>query len=189
MESSDFTTGATNAGNGAVDGGTTGSGMGGSSTGASGMSGSSTSEFGGTSGMSDTADQAAGLKDRARNALGTAGEKLGDVGSTVRERAAGAKDSLANALEAGAEKLRARGGDGTMAGAGAMGGSVAVTDDRVAQVTTKVAGGMDAASAWLRDADMDGLKTSIEQQVKEHPGRTLLIAVGLGYLLGKALRK
>jgi hypothetical protein len=25
--------------------------------------------------------------------------------------------------------------------------------------------------------------------VKEHPGRTLLFAVGLGYLLGKALRK
>ena len=34
----------------------------------------------------------------------------------------------------------------------------------------------------------DGLKGSIEQQGKEHPGRTLLIAVGLGYLLGKALR-
>jgi len=25
--------------------------------------------------------------------------------------------------------------------------------------------------------------------VKEHPGRTLLIAVGLGYLIGKAVRK
>jgi hypothetical protein len=25
--------------------------------------------------------------------------------------------------------------------------------------------------------------------VKEHPGRTLLIAMGVGYLLGKALRK
>jgi hypothetical protein len=25
--------------------------------------------------------------------------------------------------------------------------------------------------------------------VKDHPGRTLLVAVGVGYLLGKALRK
>jgi hypothetical protein len=121
--------------------------------------------------------------------VGGAGEKLSDVGSSVRERAAGAKDSLANALEAGAEKLRARTGDGAMAGAGAMGGTVAVSDDRMTQVTTKVAGGMEAASEWLRDADLDGLKGSIEQQVKEHPGRTLLIAVGVGYLLGKALRK
>lgn len=179
MESSDFTPGANNAGTGMNDAsastGATGSGM--------------TSDGGNAGGMADGMEQSGGLKDRARNALGTAGEKLGDVGSTVRERAAGAKDSLANALEVGAEKLRARGGDGAMAGAGAMGGAVAVSDDRMAQVTTKVAGGMEAASEWLRDADLEGLKGSIEQQVKEHPGRTLLIAVGLGYLLGKALRK
>ena len=28
----------------------------------------------------------------------------------------------------------------------------------------------------------------LEKQVKEHPGRTLLIAAGLGYLIGKAFR-
>ncbi|HET9423955.1 MAG TPA: hypothetical protein VFO55_01180 [Gemmatimonadaceae bacterium] len=163
--------------------------MSGSTGGSTGMGASAgTSDGGNAGGMSGT-EQSAGLADRARGALGSAGEKLGDVGSTVRERAAGAKDSLANALESGAEKLRARAGDGTMAGAGAMGGSVAVTDDRMTQVTTKVAGGMEAASEWLRDADLENLKGSIEQQVKEHPGRTLLIAVGLGYLLGKALRK
>jgi hypothetical protein len=175
MESSDFTTGDTNAGNGSMNGSTTGSGT--------------TSDGGNAGGMNSGVDQPAGLKDRARNALGTAGEKLGDVGSTVRDRAAGAKESLANALETGAEKLRARAGDGTMAGASAAGGAVAVTDDRMTQVTTKVAGGMESASEWLRDMDMEGMKASIEQQVKEHPGRTLLIAVGLGYLLGKALRK
>ena len=136
----------------------------------------------------DPMEQAGGLADRARGALGSAGEKLSGVGSTLRERAGGAKESLANALESGAERLRARGGDG-MTAAGASGGSVAVSDDRMTQVTSKVAGGMEGAADWLRDADLDGLKTSIEQQVKEHPGRTLLIAVGLGYLLGKALRK
>jgi hypothetical protein len=170
MESSnEFTTGANNAGN---------DGMGASTN------GTSSNDLGGTS----ATEQASGLADRARGALGSAGEKLGDVGSTLRERAGGAKDSLANALEAGAEKLRAR-GDSSMAGAGAVGGAVVVADDRMTQVTTKVAGGMESASEWLRDADLNNLKGSIEQQVKEHPGRTLLIAVGLGYLLGKALRK
>ena len=66
---------------------------------------------------------------------------------------------------------------------------MAVADDRMTQVTTRVAGGMEGAADWLREADLDGLKSSIEQQVKDHPGRTLLIAVGLGYLLGKALRE
>jgi hypothetical protein len=59
----------------------------------------------------------------------------------------------------------------------------------VAGAANRVAGGMDATADWLRQADLDGLRASVEQQVKEHPGRTLLIAAGLGYLLGKALRK
>ena len=48
---------------------------------------------------------------------------------------------------------------------------------------------MEATANWVRDADLDSLKTGIERQVKEHPGRTLLIAVGLGYVLGKAFKK
>jgi len=48
---------------------------------------------------------------------------------------------------------------------------------------------MQATADWLRDADLDSLRTGVERQVKEHPGRTLLFAVGLGYLLGKAFRK
>jgi hypothetical protein len=169
MESSDFSSAGSNAGAEAM--GTTGS-----------INNAST-------GANDTGtEQSGGLADRARGALGNAGEKLSGVGSTVREKASGAKDSLANALESGAEKLRARAGDG-MSAAGAAGGSVSVADDRMTQVTTRVAGGMEGAADWLREADLDGVKSSIEQQVKDHPGRTLLIAVGLGYLLGKALRK
>jgi hypothetical protein len=40
----------------------------------------------------------------------------------------------------------------------------------------------------LRDADIESLKAGLERQVKEHPGRTLLIAAGLGYLIGRAFR-
>jgi len=56
-------------------------------------------------------------------------------------------------------------------------------------MSNQVAGGLQGAADWLRDADLDGMKTGHERQVKEHPGRTLAIAVGLGYLLGKAIRK
>jgi len=59
----------------------------------------------------------------------------------------------------------------------------------VSQVADRVAGGMQATADWLRDADLDSMRVGVERQVKEHPGRTLLIAVGLGYLLGKAFRK
>ncbi len=140
---------------------------------------------GATGGMSDQG----GMKDRARDLAGNAQEKLADVGSTMRERAGNLKDSLADALETGADRLRQRGQGGQLAGSTGTGGMAVTGDGRVGQVTDRVAGGMDATADWLRDADLDGLRTSIEQQVKDHPVRTLLIAAGLGYLLGKALRK
>jgi ElaB/YqjD/DUF883 family membrane-anchored ribosome-binding protein len=140
-----------------------------------------------------TNSQVSNMTDRARELTGNAQEKLADVGSNVRDRAGQMKDTLADALESGADKLRARGGaqgsGNTLAGA-TGGSSVAVGEDgQVAQLSNRVAGGMDATADWLREADLDGLRASVEQQVKEHPGRTLLIAAGLGYLLGKAFRK
>jgi hypothetical protein len=134
------------------------------------------------------------FSDRARDLAGSAQGKIADIGSTVRDRAGHMKDSLADALETGADKLRQRGTQstndqgGNLAGA-TNAGSVAVGDGRGGQVTDRVASGMDKTAGWLRDADLDGMRTTIETQVKEHPGRTLLIAAGLGYLLGKALRK
>ena len=141
-----------------------------------------------------TTEQSQGLADRARNVAGTAQEKLADVGSTVRDRAGNMKNSLADALHSGADKLRHRtntptGSSTQLAGAADVGTVAVPADSRTAQVTDRVATGMDAAADWLRDTDLDSLKVGLERQVKEHPGRTLLIAAGLGYLLGKAFRR
>jgi ElaB/YqjD/DUF883 family membrane-anchored ribosome-binding protein len=140
----------------------------------------------------DTMADTGNLADRAKNAASTAGEKLSGVGSTVRDKAGNLKSSLADVLESGAEKLRAQGaGGGQYAGAMATGGSDAMVSggSRTQGATNQLAGGLQASADWLRDADLDGMKTGIERQVKEHPGRTLAIAVGAGYLLGKAFRR
>ena len=132
------------------------------------------------------------LADKAKNMASTAGDKLSSAGSTVREKAGTWKNSLADALESGAEKLRTQGaGGGQYAGASATGGSASMVSDgsRTHGATNQIAGGLQASADWLRDADLDSMKSGIERQVKEHPGRTLAIAVGVGYLLGKAIRK
>lgn len=140
--------------------------------------------------------QTAGTRERLADIGSTVKEKAVSVGSTVRESVGGAKDSLADYLESGADKLRHRANTGTtgatadLAMAGAAGGTAsAATDTRMAQVSDKVAGGMQATADWLRDADLEGLKTGVERQVKEHPARTLLIALGVGYLLGKSIKR
>ena len=156
-------------------------------SGTTGNTGSSDASF-----SRDTMADAGNLADRAKNIASTAGDKLAGAGSTVRDKAGTWKNSLADALETGAEKLRTQGaGGGQYAGASATGGSDAMIADgsRVQGATNQIAGGLQASADWLRDADLDSMKSGLERQVKEHPGRTLAIAVGVGYLLGKAIRK
>jgi hypothetical protein len=143
------------------------------------------------SGEQTTGEQATGggFADRARNIAGSTQDRLADVGSTVRERAGTLKNSLADALETGATKLRQRPAQGDLAGSTGSGSVAVESDGRLAEVSTSVAGGMQATASWLRDADIDSLKTGIEKQVKEHPARSLLIAIGVGYLIGKAFRR
>ena len=153
----------------------------------SGSTGSSDASF-----SRDSMADSGNLTDRAKNIASSAGDKLAGAGSTVRDKAGTWKNSLADALESGAEKLRTQGaGGGQLAGASATGGSDTMIADgsRVQGATNQIAGGLQASADWLRDADLDRMKSGIERQVKEHPGRTLAIAVGVGYLLGKAIRK
>ena len=195
MEQNDFPAGASTegsiGGSGATGGvGNTGGTMGTHGYGAAGASDASTSSPADASiGRGDMAEQSQGLTDRARDIAGSAQERLADVGSSVRDRAGTMKNSLADMLESGADKLRHRASnDGQLAGATST-SSTAISDGRVAQVTDRVATGMSATADFLRDADLDSLRSGVERQVKEHPGRTLLMAVGLGYLIGKAVRK
>jgi hypothetical protein len=156
-----------------------------------GMGGGATGGFGGGSTGGDVSGTGS-VADRARDAAGQAQEKLSDVGSTVRERAGNVKNSLADALEAGADRLRSRGGGSQqLAGATGYGDQPTTTDGggRVAEIGDRVAGGLQTSADWLREADIDGLRQGVERQVRDNPGRTLLIAIGLGYLLGKAFRR
>ena len=157
--------------------GSTGSGSGGMGAGGSyGSTGTAESKV--QQGKDAVQDKLSQGKEAATEKLGKAKEKAGEL-----------KASLADKLEAGAEKLRQRNQSASYAGSTGSGSTSIATDDRMAEVSNRVAGGLQASADWIREADLDSMRTGIETQVKEHPGRTLLIAAGLGYLLGKAFRR
>ncbi len=113
--------------------------------------------------------------------------RVKSVASSVKDKASGLPALLADGLQAGAEALRQRRGSTEVAPAGS---SVAITSDpTIAAVTDTLATGMQSSADWLRDADLDKLKEGVEKQVKQHPARSLLVALGAGYLIGKALRR
>ena len=145
-------------------------------TGATGTSGVGTS---GT-GTSGTGTPGGG------STLATAKESLQERFGQVKEKATQAQATLADKLEAGAQKLRQRQQPGELAAATDTGSVCVATDERLHNVRDSLAGGMQNTADWLRNGD---LKADIETQVREHPGRTLLIALGVGYLLGKAIRR
>jgi hypothetical protein len=117
----------------------------------------------------------------------TANEGSKSIASTVKEKASGIPAMLADGLEAGAEALRQH---RPSTAESTPGSSVALSSDTsIAAVTDTLASGMQSSAEWLRDADLDKLKSGVEKQVKEHPARSLLVALGAGYLIGKALRR
>jgi len=108
-----------------------------------------------------------------------------NIVSSVKGKAAAIPSMLADGLEAGAEALRQR-----RPSPSPDGSALAVTSDpSIGAVTDTLATGMQSSADWLRDADMDKLKQGVERQVKEHPARSLLVALGAGYLIGKVLRR
>ena len=112
--------------------------------------------------------------------------RMKSVATTVKQKASTIPAMLADGLEAGANALR----QNKPAAATSDGSTVAVSgDSSIAAVTDTIATGMQSSAEWLRDADLDKIKTGVEKQVKEHPARSLLVALGAGYLIGKALRR
>jgi len=95
---------------------------------------------------------------------------------------------MADKLEAGAEKLRYRTREGTEKVA-AMGADMgAVATQRLNRYSDSVATRMERTAGWLRGGDLGDLGEAIVEQVQDHPTRTLLITLGVGYLLGRLVK-
>jgi hypothetical protein len=125
-----------------------------------------------------------GFAERAKDVVSSTGATLADAGSSVRARAGQAKAVVADALAHGAERLRAS-APPTVAHADASGAPMPSAAATTA--TAQLASGLQASADWLRAADFDALTSGVEKQVAAHPARTLMVAVGVGYLLGKAV--
>ena len=101
----------------------------------------------------------------------------------MRDRAVQMKTQLADKLETGAGRLRQRATNTKK-----IDNAIATTKQRVAETSDRVATGMERSADWLRNANVTSFQQGLERQVRENPGRTLLIAGAIGYLLGRAFK-
>jgi hypothetical protein len=160
--------------------GSTGRGAPGSESAAAGAGSDATARPSGPGGGRPPADDG---RSRAQPSKGGGAERPG-----VREKAADLKATLADKLEAGADTLRYRTRDGAEYVAARSADIGAAATQRIGHYSDSVASGMDRTAGWLRRGDLGDVGDIIVQQVQEHPTRTLLITLGVGYLIGRMLK-
>lgn len=110
-------------------------------------------------------------------------DRTEDRAASVRDRAVQMKSQLADKLETGAGRLRQR-----TTNTRKFDDAIATTKQRVIETSDRVASGMERSADWLRKANMTSFQQGLERQVRDNPGRTLLIAGAIGYLLGRAFK-
>jgi hypothetical protein len=109
---------------------------------------------------SDTADStAAAAAEGGRNPKAAVKQALG----TIRERATTLQATLADRLDAGADRIR----------------------QRAHAAPESVANGLNDTADWLRHGDV---RADVARQVRDRPVRSLLIALGLGLIIGRSMR-
>ena len=128
--------------------------------------------------------------DTTRRKINQAASQAKLKADQVKEKASQLKVTLADKLEEGAGKLRQKtahaadevqqptSGDGT----------TVQTGQRMDKMGAAMATGMEKTANWLRTADLESMRTDIEHQVRTNPGRSVLVALGLGYVLGRVFR-
>ena len=136
----------------------------------------------GSQGMSDRLSSA---KDAAADKLGQAREVAGERLGQAREKASQLKATLADRLEAGANSLRQQGTSGGAMGLEGSAAAGSASNPQLQRLADTGANALQKSAQFLREGD---LRSSIEEQVRTNPGRTLLIALGVGYALGKVIR-
>lgn len=137
-------------------------------------------KFGGGDGIRGAAMDA---ERTAEHAVSEAKEAVGNAAATLKDRASQFKANVVDKLESGAASVRTRTTE-----TDGLDGAISTTKEKVAGAGERLASGMEETAGWLRGADLASMQRGLERQVKESPARTLLIAAGVGYLLGRAFK-
>lgn len=95
-------------------------------------------------------------------------------GSTLEQ----IKSTIADKLQSAAGTIEQQ--------AGGLSGSA---QESYGQYGRTAADWMNRSADYIRDADLDRFKNDVSEQVRQNPGRTLLIAGAAGLMLGALLRR
>ena len=106
--------------------------------------------------------------------LDSAQEQLENLGRTVGDKLDEARSGTADALESAASSVRSTGRRGA---------------ETIDTVSRNAAGKLDSSAAYVRSHDVGGMLTNLREAMSRHPTWFVLLAAGMGFLAGSAVRR
>ena len=126
------------------------------------------------------------MEQHTEGVLDGARETLGSVAERAKTVAGQAVETVEEQGAAVVETVRGTTGNAQATLADAFDSSARIVRDRLGGPGEPVAGGLESAALWLRETDLSDPAAVVRQQLREHPGRTALIALAAGVLIGRA---
>ncbi len=111
---------------------------------------------------------------RSGAALHRAQERVENLGRTAGETLDEARHETAAALENAASSVRTTGRHGA---------------ETIGTLSENAAGKLDSTAAYVRSHDVGGMLINLRQVIGRHPTGFLVLAAGIGFLAGSAVRR
>src|SRR5436190_6590640 len=115
------------------------------------------------------------------------GDKIVDVTSRVRERAGQMADKVAETVD--------RQRDNAVTGLNRAASTLHEKAEEIpggataTQFTHTIADGMESVARYMREADFDDIKDNVLETCRKYPAQTLIGALAVGFLVGRAMRR
>jgi len=133
-------------------------------------------------------DQAQGtienVKDKAQDVAGDVKDKVQDVAGDVKDRAQQVSSQVADRADAATTNVGERMSD--------MAQTIrdkAPTSGPVADAADTAAHTLERAGSYLQQQDLGDIRADLEGIIRRHPMESLLIGLGIGYLLARSMRR
>jgi ElaB/YqjD/DUF883 family membrane-anchored ribosome-binding protein len=113
------------------------------------------------------------------------GDKLSDMATQVKDRVSDFGTAAANKFDANREAAAAGMKDAASSmheNAGSVSGG-----DRLTNMAHSAASALDTTADWVRDNNSTKIMADVTNLVKRNPGPSMLAAIAVGFLIGRAL--
>ena len=119
------------------------------------------------------ADTAENVKDKAQQVAGDVRDKAQEIGSQAADRADEATTTVGTKMTEAAQTLRQR----------------APSSGPMADAADKAAETLDRAGSYLQRQDLNDMRADLEGVIRRYPIESLLVGLGIGYLLARSARR